>query len=156
VLYGEALASFRELGHQPGVADALTALADLAVDEGAVERALPLLAESLGILRRSGNQTVLANSLEAAARVASAYERWERAARLAGAATALREAIGVPAPRTEDDGYRCALAAAHSALDDATFAAAHAAGRALPLEQAIAEGLALAEEPAPESGATGQ
>jgi hypothetical protein len=105
-------------------------------------------------LPRTGNQTLLADSLEAAAQAASACERWERAARLAGAAAALREAIGVPAPQAMDQGYRRALAAARSALDEPVFAAAHGTGRGLPLDQAIAEALAMTEELAAGTSAT--
>jgi hypothetical protein len=51
----------------------------------------------------------------------------------------LRETIGMPLPaayRVEHDRH---VAAARAVLDEATFAEAWATGRALPLEQAIAE-----------------
>ena len=61
----------------------------------------------------------------------------ERAARLWGAADALREAIGAPLSpfeRTELDTH---TAAARTALGEEVFAAAWAQGRATPLNEAI-------------------
>jgi hypothetical protein len=88
----------------------------------------------------------------------------ERATRLYGAAATLRAAVG-PAALAQFDGpfrlpsnrtaaergldtargtsavHQRGLATARAQLDDATFAAAWAAGQALTLEQAIAEAL---------------
>ena len=62
--------------------------------------------------------------------------RWlgqaERAARLCGAAEALREAIGAPVPRYRGQ-YERAIALARATLGEQAFAAAWAAGRALSL-----------------------
>jgi non-specific serine/threonine protein kinase len=68
----------------------------------------------------------------------------ERAARLWGAAAALREAHGLHLPallRARSEGY---AAAARAQVGEAAFAAAWAAGRAMTLEQAVADAL---EEP---------
>jgi hypothetical protein len=84
----------------------------------------------------------IAESLEIAARLALA-EGWpERAARLLGAADALRDAIGAPLPPVYRAAHEHDMATARTALGDAAFAAAWAAGRALALEQAVAEALA--------------
>jgi hypothetical protein len=72
------------------------------------------------------------------------------AVRLLGAAEALREAGGrelEPADRVKHDRY---VARAKADLGAAAFAAAWAAGRALPLEQAITEARAVATELAEE------
>jgi hypothetical protein len=77
------------------------------------------------------------------AAVALAHEDGTRAARLWGAAEALREAADVAmwaADRVEYDRQRAALGAG---MDERALAAAWASGRALPLEQAIAEALQL-------------
>jgi hypothetical protein len=61
----------------------------------------------------------------------------EHAAQLFGAAEALREAIGVvllPIERVERDRH---LGAARRASGEGAFAAQYAAGRALPLAEAI-------------------
>ena len=64
-----------------------------------------------------------------------------RAARLFGAAEALRESVCVPLPRVHCADYERDVAAARTQLDEATFAVAWAAGQAMTLEQAIAYAL---------------
>ena len=73
------------------------------------------------------------------------HEMMERAARLCGAAAALRVAIGAPLHPTERADYERTVAALRVALGDAAYEAAWAQGQALTLEQAIA--LALEEPP---------
>jgi hypothetical protein len=63
------------------------------------------------------------------------------APRLFGAAEALCETIAAPRPARYWNHYQRGVAAARAQLDGVTFAAAWAAGRALTLEQAIAEAL---------------
>jgi hypothetical protein len=67
----------------------------------------------------------------------------EHAARLFGAAAALRVAIGAPLPPSEHATYDRAVATARSVLGDAAFDIASAAGQSMTLEQATA--LALDE-----------
>jgi hypothetical protein len=76
--------------------------------------------------------------------VACAQGQPERATRLCAAVAAMRTAIGAPLPPPERATYDATVATARAALGEDTFAAAWAAGQALPLEQAIAE--ALGEE----------
>lgn len=85
-----------------------------------------------------------ARPLEELAWVAAAEGRPERAARLYGAAAALREARGVPLTPDERARHTPALAAARARLDEVAWAADWAAGRALSLEAAVA--YALEEE----------
>jgi hypothetical protein len=93
--------------------------------------------------------------------VAAAAGGARRAARLLGAAAALLATAGLlqPTPGWRDDHAR-ATAAARAQVDEQTFAAAWAEGRAMPLEQAVAYALeeaagerAGAGEPATEAGA---
>ena len=84
----------------------------------------------------------MAECLAGLAAVALAQEDGARAARLWGAAEALRENAGVAmwaADRVEYERQRVALGAG---IDERALAAAWAAGRALAPEQAIAEALA--------------
>jgi hypothetical protein len=60
---------------------------------------------------------------------------------LFGAAEALREAVDEPLPPAYRAGYERDLAAARLELDEEAFAAAWAAGRAMTIEEAIAEAL---------------
>jgi predicted ATPase len=67
--------------------------------------------------------------------------RGERAARLLGAGTALREALGMVLGAFDRADIEAAVAPARAALGEEAWAAAFAAGRALTLEEAIAEAL---------------
>jgi DNA-binding NarL/FixJ family response regulator len=71
----------------------------------------------------------------------------EQAARLFGAAATLLEASDTAMWPLDRVGYESSLAAARAQLGEASFAAAWEAGRALPLEQAIAEATLAASEP---------
>ena len=64
------------------------------------------------------------------------------AVRLFGAAATVRDSIGHPPYPDEQHEYDRLLTAAREQLGDDAFVAAWAAGRALTLEQAIAEALA--------------
>ena len=83
----------------------------------------------------------MAWSLEYLARVAGGLGQPERAARLFGAAEALREAIGAPLPPSGRDDHEREVAAARAHLDEHAFVQALAEGQAMSLEQAIAYAL---------------
>jgi hypothetical protein len=114
--------------------------------EGNTVEAAPLYKKTIVIWRELGHRGGLARCLEVLAFIAnsqapsspdesSAYLK--RAARLLGAAEALREASQsemTPEERTEYDREVTALRAK---LDPATFNAAWAEGRAMTIEQAI-------------------
>ena len=76
-------------------------------------------------------------SLEGLARVAVAQGRMQRAARLCGAAAALREDRGWPLPPAKRVEHERTTAAAREALGKEAFEAAWAEGHAMPLEDAI-------------------
>jgi predicted ATPase len=90
----------------------------------------------------------VAASLADLAALAAAVERPEQAARLFGAAAVVREETGRwPTPHfPERDVFEQAERLARSALGTSAYAAAEAAGRALPREQAVSEAAALADE----------
>jgi predicted ATPase/DNA-binding SARP family transcriptional activator len=143
-LLEEALAIGRELGDKPGIALCVHNLGRFAWDRGEYAVARSHYAESLSIERELGNKRGIAEDLEALGKVVGALGQPERAARLMGAAAAVRDAIGAPHWPVDRAEYECCLAAVRSTLDEAAFAAAWAAGRALTLEQAVADAL---EEP---------
>ena len=103
------------------------------------------LAAALAMLRALGNRHTgwIAWCLEEFAGVWRGRGQLKRAARLLGAAEALREATVSTIPPDEHAEYAEAAAALRSALGEEAFAAAWAEGRALSMESAIA--LALAE-----------
>ena len=144
-LFGEALAHAREVGYKVGEAAALHRLGLAAHDRGDAQQALLLLGESLRIVKETGDVEEMAGVLDGMARVV-ALTSPERAARFCGMAAALRETRGTARPPAEQAPHERAVAAIQRTLGEQGFAAASAAGRALPLEHAIAEALAVAGE----------
>jgi non-specific serine/threonine protein kinase len=106
--------------------------------QGEYSRAVALLAESLRLGRDIGARDLVAEGLESLAWVAAARGQPQRAAQMGGAAQALREVLGVPLPAEQRAGHDQAVQAMRAALGEEGFAAAWTAGRALPLEDAIA------------------
>ena len=138
-LLGEALSVFRREGTEWAVGGTLQALGQAAEDRGDPAAAAARYAESLSIWAEIGHRDGLPDTLNGAARLAAAGGRPVAAARLLGAAAALGETLeNLPRPAERARTER-ATAAACAALGDPGFAAAWAAGRALPPEQAAAE-----------------
>jgi hypothetical protein len=136
----ESLRMFRELGDQFGIALLLTDMGGVALardDAGHAER---LYAEALALSWKIGDKRRAAFCLEGLATAAGPRQAG-RAARLFGAAAALRDAIGSPLPPSERADYERGLATARAA-DPQTFAAEWDAGRAMEAEQAVEYGLA--------------
>jgi non-specific serine/threonine protein kinase len=142
--FAEALAHFRQAGDRGSVALALMNLGWVARKRGEVAQAKALLHEALALFRELGDPRRCAEGLEelaATAGVAEPAGQGERAARLLGAAAAVRETLGAPPPPEERAETEQGVAAARAALGEERWAAAFAAGQALTLEQAIAEAL---------------
>jgi hypothetical protein len=62
-----------------------------------------------------------------------------RAARLYGAADAVRTSIGAPIPPVDRERYESDVELIRSSMDAASFDAAWAEGRSMELEQAVVE-----------------
>jgi hypothetical protein len=90
--------------------------------------------------RELGDKLIAAESLEGLACSAARGEE-ERAARLFGAAETLREAVGYNQAPRESALREPFLGAARSRLEEATWEAAWAQGRAMTFEDAIAYAL---------------
>src|SRR5207249_7776045 len=95
-LLEECLALQREIGGKWGMATAHNRLGMVTHVQGDDGRALAFYAESLTLCRELEDKYSLAECFEGLAGVAVAQQQLERAARLLGAAAALREAIGAP------------------------------------------------------------
>ena len=137
VLFEASLAIVRELWDKRGIADALNNLGFVAERQGHYARAHSLLEESLAISRELADKLGTAHDLEGLARLASAEEQPDRAARLFGAAEALRNAIGAalpPAARAEHERHAAAI---RSRLGEESFTIAWAEGRAMTLDQLV-------------------
>ena len=155
-LLEEGLALSRNLGDVRGMAPCLTVLGMGLLKQGNYERAALLLEECLRLTaRRIRHMLGTAYSMLGLAGVAALRGQPARAARLWGAAEALREVVGQPlAPYDHSNyDYEGYLDAARSQLDEPDWKAAWSEGRTMTLEQAVA--YALGEEAEePDSAAT--
>ncbi len=139
VLLEESLALFRELGRLTGVATVLENMGRIACAQGDTRRATELLHESLRLAWQTRTPEKIAGSLEGLAEVAWAERRTDAAARLYGAAVALRERASVLIWPADSPTYDRTVAAVRTALGDEAFAVAWEAGRTTPLEHVIAD-----------------
>jgi tetratricopeptide (TPR) repeat protein len=134
----ESLALFRELNDRIGLACALCELGHVALACGNYAQAATRFSESLTLFGRVlGVKKGSADCLRGLARSAAAHARPDRAARLFGAVEAQPELLRMPLPSTDHGSYERSVDLVHAQLDEATFAAAWAEGRAMSLEQAI-------------------
>lgn len=138
----EALAIARE--RSPEHLSALAwNLGDQALSEGDFATADRLLRESLAAAASGPRDAgTMGGALEGVAMAAAGQGRWVRALRVFGAASALREAAGIPqvqpAVVARFDRF---FGPARTALGPTSAAVAEAQGRSLRLDQAIAEAL---------------
>ncbi len=145
----EALAIQREVGVKREIAQSLALLGAVLQSQGDAVRAAAVLQESLVINRELGYRAGIVKVLAGLGWVAAVQGQPERAARLFGQGEALLEATGVPIDAYYARGRPFAdriIGAARAALSEEAFAAAWAEGRAMPLEEAIADALSLTAE----------
>jgi tetratricopeptide (TPR) repeat protein len=142
--YESSLTLLREGGDKLFMAIVLHDLGQMAQDRGQYDQAKTIHMESLVLCRALGSKRGIAMCLEKLAGIAVARCQPERAARLLGTTEALRQAITAPMGAADHADYGRFVALTHAGLDDNTFAAAWAEGRAMTLEQAVA--YALEEE----------
>jgi len=140
-LYEESMALHDELGDKHGLALVLNYAGATAYRRGDHRRAAALYKEGLALAAASRHPVGVAASLEGLAAVASGTDRPVEAARLLGAACALRACHGTPVPPSEQADNERTVALARRALGDEAFASAWARGQTLSLEQAVAEAL---------------
>ena len=145
------LALSREVGERQTLCAALYTLATLAQAEHDHERARDLFEEGLTLSADVGNEADVAHCLEGLASIAAAEGSMARAARLWGAEEVLLEKIEAAVYTYVPDRslHRSQVAAARSQLDEKTFEAAWAEGRAMAREQTIE--YALIRSSAPET-----
>jgi predicted ATPase/DNA-binding SARP family transcriptional activator len=136
-LYEQSLALFRELGEKGGIGSALMNLGNVACSQGDYEAARALYEESLSIRYKLGHSPDIADSLEAFARLMQAANKPQRAARLWGATTLLRNRIGSRRAPDDQRKYDQQTEQARATLGEAAFIAAYEEGGAMTLEQAV-------------------
>jgi predicted ATPase/DNA-binding XRE family transcriptional regulator len=140
-LLEEGLALSRGLENAWGIVRSLASLGSVACESGEYAQATTLYEESLELGGKVGFKHTILPCLEGLARVAAAQGRMERAARLGGAAAALREESGWPLPPAKRAEHDRTVTAARAVLGEDAFTAAWAKGHALPLEEAIRDTL---------------
>src|SRR5262249_44061013 len=126
-------------------------LGTVAASQEKSEEAGSLYRESLLLRREMGDRRSIAACLELLAGLSTAQGELDRAARLFGAAEALRESLGAPLSPVERVEYDRHIALLRSQLPGDALASAWAAGRALPLDEAITFAL---ETPRPPTRST--
>ncbi len=139
-LLQEQVAWLREKAALTGLAVLLPILGTLVNRQGDARAASVLLRE--GLLLQQHQYWHQNMGLESFAEVAAGQDQPVRAVRCLGAAAAFHTATRIQWPQAARAASAHTLAAVRAQLDDATFAAAWAAGQALTLDQAIAEALA--------------
>jgi len=137
-LLEESVATFKELGDRWSTAEAMLSFARVAVSQGELAVASARYQESLALARGIDAQILIASALEGGGAVAAAQRQAGWAARLWGAAKALREAIGAPLPPVYRADYELTLATIRTQLGEEAFATALARGGIMTLEEVIA------------------
>ncbi len=128
----------REVGYGWFNAQVLISLARVIASQGDHAAAYALYQESFTQLPKGGNHEDIATCLEGLGAVGAVQGEQGWAARLWGAAEALRQQIGAPLPPVYRADYEHSVAAARAQLGEKTFAAAWAEGRTMTPEQALA------------------
>jgi predicted ATPase/class 3 adenylate cyclase len=138
-LYEQVVALAHELRDREFAAIGILGLAMVAIGRRAERRAIDLLREVLAIAAETGSTPAMQSAVEVCAGLAALRQEWERATRLYGAAEAQTQRSGIRRDPADEAFVQPLLAQARSALVEARFTQAEAAGRALPFEEAIAE-----------------
>ena len=141
VFFEASLESGRRLGWRRTIAFCLTYLGWLALEVGDYGRSQSWFQESMTLRAQSGQKIALSPGLEGCAILAAAMGQPARAARLMGAAQALREAMRDPLPLNEAAFIERWLLQARASLDAPVFETELAEGRAMTMEQAVAYAL---------------
>jgi len=141
--FEEALAIRRDVGDEEGIVGSLWDTGEVALQRNDLDAAEALACEALVHARALHYTMAMLAGVEQVGRVAAARGQLPQAVRLLAAARALSDARSVPftVPSYTLRQHEAARAATRLALGDEAYAAADAAGRALSLEEAIAEAL---------------
>jgi len=136
-LYEQSLAQAREIGAPWEIGNVLKEIGRAECNEGRHDLAEKHFAEGIDILHGLGNLPGVIDSLEGLASVAAATGAPRRAARLWGAADALRQEIGNLRSVNESIAYERQVKALHATLTAEAFDQACDEGRAMTLDDAV-------------------
>jgi non-specific serine/threonine protein kinase len=136
-LHAQALGAFRELGDVAGVVASLASLARVARTTDDERSALAWLDQALDACRRAPEMRATATCLEELAGL-TVREDPERAARLFGAAEAIRRSTGASGIRTGQATYERDVAGLKERLPAPEVERLWTAGRSMPAAEAVA------------------
>ena len=105
--------------------------------QGRYKEAETIYRDTILLFQEQGQYAAIAHELECFAFIAGAVGQNERAARLLGAAEALRESISSSMTPMERPEYETFIAKLHQVMAEETLKAAWEQGRALSMEAAI-------------------
>lgn len=131
----ESLAEFKAVSALGQIGYALRLLGHVRLAQGDLDGAAALYTDSLRF--RGVPSFVRIECLEGLAGVAAGRGQHQRAARLFGAADAMRETIGFPRPTPDRDHYERRVAVVRAVLGDAVFGTAVTQGRMMGLDDAV-------------------
>jgi non-specific serine/threonine protein kinase len=137
-LLAESLSMFQGQGSTHDTVEIRTSIGLLALDRGQYDRAGSLFTECLSTARAFESRWIMGTLLDGMAGVAAGTGQAERAALLAGAAEALRVALGTPRRPAHESLHNRCVASAMSALGQERFLQMQQRGRAMLLDQALA------------------
>ena len=141
LLIDEALLLSRESENTFSTCYCLVGLGQVTLVSHDYTEAQRFFTEALALSRSLNAREGISWALEGFAGLAAMQSQPVRAARLYGAAEALREFIGAPLPDYIRKFYESFIAVASTQIDQAAFAAIWEQGKAISLECAIAEAL---------------
>jgi non-specific serine/threonine protein kinase len=145
--FAESLEIARAAGWRIPIAYALEAIGTCARERGEYQRSAALFGEALELLVDSDDPGLIRICLKSLGAIAAVAGQPERGARLFGVGEALWDIyIGGTEPAFERTRYDRAVAPANAQLTPDAFEAARSAGRTMPVEDAIADALAVARD----------
>ena len=135
--YEECISIARQLGEKTFIVYALNGLAHVHCLQGDLSHGWLYYRESLILAQQTAEKRLIAYGLEGFAKVALRQGTMETAARLLGAADALRQEIGAPLDPAEQAELDQDLMVVRNSLEEKVFAVAWSNGSDMTLEQAL-------------------
>jgi predicted ATPase/class 3 adenylate cyclase len=136
--FKKVLPLFREMGDIHRATMIKSEFGHMERYEGNINQAEQVYRETILVWQKIGHRAAVANQLEFFAFIAIAHKEDERAARLLGAAEALREKINIQMSPYERVEYDQQVARLRGRMQAEIFSTLWAEGRLLPMEQAVA------------------
>jgi predicted ATPase/DNA-binding NarL/FixJ family response regulator len=134
----EGLASARDMGDQDSISIFLRLMGDIAQNQGNLKQATDYYHESLTLALKSARmKELVGRCLIELAKIAKTEKRFQRAARLFGAAEPWLN-VNISMFPIERAAYASEVAEVQACLGDESFAAVWTEGRTMPTEQAVA------------------